>query len=193
MKKVILSFSMFLALAAASFAQSPAVTPGTPTSVKNPERKPKMQKANDKMEGQAPAQTPAPDEAKSQGNPRAEGKGNRGENFFKDMGLTPDQEAKFKVLNENQKTAMDAIMSDKSLTPEARKTKIDAGKANYEAQVKGVFNAEQFAKWTEMRANRSAKGKGDRMKDADHKGDHKGEGKMKGGKIKSKKEDAEKQ
>ena len=187
MKKVILSFSMFLALAAASFAQSPAVTPGTPTSGKLPESKAKMQKANGKMEGQTPAQaqTPAPAEAKAQGN--------RGGNFFKDMGLTPDQEAKFKVLNENQKTAMQAIMSDKSLTQEARKTKIDAGKAAYEAQVKGVFNAEQFAKWSEMRANRGAKGKGDRMKDADDKGDHKNEGKMKGGKMKGKKADAEKQ
>lgn len=179
MKKVILSFSMFLVLAATSFAQAPAsastATPSTPASVKKSEGKAKMQKANDKMEGQAPA------EAKAQSN--------RGGGFFKEMGLTPDQEAKFKVLNDNQKTAMQAVMSDKSLTPEARKTKIDAGKADYEAQVKGVFNAEQFAKWSEMRANRGAKGKGDRKEDANDKNDNK----MKVGKVKGKKAEAEKQ
>jgi hypothetical protein len=52
------------------------------------------------------------------------------------------------------------VQMDKTLSADAKKTQIDALKGTYEANVKTVLNADQYAKWS---AKRNEKG-----------GDHKG-------------------
>ncbi len=98
----------------------------------------------------------APVKAKEQGKEmkgKVEGKAPMGGN----LGLSAEQETKFKALNEAQKSAMQKLEMDKTLSADAKKTQKDALKSKYEADVKSVMNADQFAKWTAMRAKRDEK------------------------------------
>jgi periplasmic protein CpxP/Spy len=153
MKNLILAFSAMFSLATAAVAQAPAAT------------------------APAPATTKIKDHAKGQGKDMGEkgkaqgekGKGQMGGN----LGLSPDQETKFKALNESQKAAVKTVQMDKSLSAEAKKAQVDALKSKYEADVKGVMNADQYTKWLALRAKRDDK-KGEME---DHKGKMKGKGK----------------
>jgi hypothetical protein len=167
MKKVILMAAASLAFIATSFAQN-----GAPAKQKMVKNKPAME---------APAQgTPAPAQGepvqmengkgKGQGEARGKSEG-RAQNGMNALGLTPEQETKFKAINQAHKTAVKAVQMNESLATEAKKAQVAELITKYQSDVQGVLNADQFAKWTAMREKRNDKGndKGDH-KGGDHKG-----------------------
>ena len=178
MKKVILMAAASLAIFATSFAQNAATAPA---------EAPKMaKKSRVKPVGDAPAMqgTPAP-ATQTQGTPAGESRKGRGEGQgmgqggLKALGLSAEQETKFKAINEGHKAAVKTVQSDASLAADAKKAQIELLKSKYESDVQILLTTDQFAKWKEMRAKRDEKG-GDRKEGGDHKdGDHKDGGDMK--------------
>ncbi len=176
MKKVILTAVAALAFGASSFAQS--ATAPAPTTAP---AKAKMAKVKPAM--QAPAAQGVPAAIEAQGAPAAEKvKGQHGEGKPKPqagmnaLGLSPEQETQFKSVNQAHKTAVKAVQMDASLAADAKKAQIAALTSKYESDVQGVMNADQFAKWTAMRAKRSER-KADDHKGGNHKkGEHKADG-----------------
>jgi hypothetical protein len=185
MKKVILTAVAALALVATSFAQSATA----------PAPKAKMTKAKPTMDAPAAQGTPAAPTA--QGAPTAEqGKGHKGhdkgeargegqgkaQGGMNALGLSPEQETKFKAANQAHKAAVKAVQMDASLAADAKKAQVAALVTKYQSDVQGIMNADQFAKWTAMRAKRSERKDDDRKEggekeDGDHKkGGHKADG-----------------
>jgi periplasmic protein CpxP/Spy len=156
MKKLIFACSMMLTLSAASFAQ--ATAPATPATSATP-----AVPAKGKMSEKGKENSQKGKEKGEKGNaPKGMG-----------MGLTPDQETKFKAFNESHKEAVKKVQMDKALSADAKKTQIDALKGTYETNVKGVLNADQYTKWL---AKRNDKGGDHQGKMDEHKGkkeDHK--------------------
>jgi hypothetical protein len=174
MKKLIFAFSAFLALANVSSAQNataPAPAKGEATEMKD--------KKHDKHgKGEHGKGMGKHDEAKND-------QGKKGGKGLSDLGLSPEQETKFKALNEAHKAAMKKLDMDATVKGDAKKTQKDALKSKYEADVKGVMNADQYTKWLEKRNNHKdhkemgdKKGKGDKggkkggKADSMEKGDH---------------------
>jgi hypothetical protein len=163
MKKLIFACAMMLILSAASYAQAPApATSATPAAP----AKGKMNQKGKEMGEKGKENGQKGKEMGEKGNaPKGMG-----------MGLTPDQETKFKAFNESHKEAVKKIQMDKALSADAKKTQIDALKSTYEANVKTVLNADQYTKWL---AKRNDKGGDNQGKMGDHKGKKEGhEGKM---------------
>lgn len=159
MKKVILAFSAMFALTIASFAQTAAPTTAqTPAKVKGhgKEMKDHPKKGTD--------------EAKKGTGEKAKGQG-----MGANLGLSADQQAQYGAINKAHQEAVRKVQMDNTLAPEAKKTQVAALKSKYETDLKGVMNAEQYAKWSEQRAKRAENKAGEKM--GDHKGgDHKAEG-----------------
>ena len=195
MKKVILMAAASLAIFATSFAQNATTAPAeTPKMAK---------KSRVKPVGDAPAMqgtpatatqtqgTPAGEsrkgrgegEARGEGKGRGEGQG-MGQGGLKVLGLSAEQETKFKAINEGHKAAVKTVQTDASLAADAKKAQIELLKSKYESDVQTLFTTDQFAKWKEMRAKRGEKG-GDRKDGGEHRGDdhkdgdHKDGGEMK--------------
>ncbi len=151
MKKLILTAVAALALFATSFAQ----TTTAPAPMAKMGNKAKT-KATDAA---APAQEAA-DKAKEMGKGHGEGHGKnpseaRGEGKGGNMlGLSAEQETKFKAINEGHKAAMKAVQTNASMAADAKKAEMDLLKSKYESEVQSVLTTDQFAKWKEMRAKR---------------------------------------
>ena len=153
MKKLIFAFSTVLALSTFSFAQAPAAAPTKGKEMKKGKEKgAEMGQKGKEMDDKSEA---------------TKGMG---------MGLTPDQQTKFKAFNESHKEAVKKIQMDKTLSADAKKTQIDALKGTYEANVKTVLNADQYTKWLAKRNDKSGEHKGKMEDHKGKKGDH--EGKM---------------
>ncbi len=158
MKKLIFAFSTMLALTTVSFAQNsaPAATPATPAVPAKMSQKGKEKSEKGKENSQ-------------KGKEMSEkGKAQQGMG----MGLTPDQETKFKAFNESHKEAVKKIQMDKALSADAKKTQIDALKGTYEANVKTVLNADQYTKWLAKRNDRGGDHQGKMDDHKGKKGDH---------------------
>jgi periplasmic protein CpxP/Spy len=145
MKKVIVLFIAILAFAANTFAQSATQT--------------ETQKA-----------------------PKTErGKGHRGGNgkhagkmdMKKALNLSSDQSNSMKKIGNDYKGKMKALKTDETLSNEQKKAKMADIKKLHDAEVKGVLNADQYAKLTEMKKQHQGKMQGE-------KGVHKGKGKKQG-------------
>lgn len=179
MKKVILTAVAALALVATSFAQAttapapmskmgnkaktkaadataPAQQAGEQAKTKAADAAVPVQQAGEKAKemGKGHSETPS----KSNGEGRGEGKGGNM------LGLSAEQETKFKAINEGHKAAMKAVQTNASMAADAKKAEMDLLKSKYESDVQGVMNTDQFAKWKEMRAKR-----GERKEDNDRK------------------------
>ena len=168
MKNVILAFSALLAFTTASFAQN------APAAAPTPEAKTNQPKGRGKEHGKEMSE-----HGKAQGE---KGKGQMEGN----LGLSAEQEVSFKALNTSHKDAMKAVNMDKSLTADAKAAKVSELKSKYEADVKGVMNADQYAKWTASRAKRTEKAADHKEKMGEHKakmGDKKMQGKAKSDKV----------
>jgi hypothetical protein len=193
MKKVILMAAASLAFIATSFAQNAAAP-----------AKQKMVKSKPAMEAPAqgvPASVPAPtqgapaqmENGKGHGKGHGEGKGEargksegKGQNGMSALGLTPEQETQFKAINKSHKDAVKVVQMNESLAADAKKAQVAALVSKYQSDVQGVMNADQFAKWTAMRAKRSeGKGDGNRKEEDDNDGDHKNGGDHKKGNHKA--------
>jgi hypothetical protein len=174
MKQVISSFVAMFAFVAVSFAQTPAIPAATAT----PEAAPA-----------ATTTTTAPIKV-DRGTEKGKGKGQKG-SPLNDLGLTADQATAFKAANQAHQSKVQAIMADKTIAVDAKKTQIENLKSEYSANVQGILNADQFAKWSQKRTDRAEnkmEKRAERMeKHADHKAGemkHDGEHKMHEGKEK---------
>ena len=184
MKKVILTAVAALALVATSFAQSATA----------PAPKAKMVKSKPTMEAPAAQGTPAApatqgapttDQGKAKGHDKGEARGEgqgKAQGGMNALGLSPEQETQFKAVNTAHKAAVKAVQSDASLAADAKKAQVAALVTKYQSDVQGVMNADQFAKWTAMRAKRNdhkegGEKQGDHKEGGDHKkGGHKADG-----------------
>jgi periplasmic protein CpxP/Spy len=163
MKKLIFACSMMLTLSAASFAQ--ATAPATPATSATP-AVPAKGKMNQKGKEMSEKGKENGQKGKEMGE---KGKAQQGMG----MGLTPDQETQFKAFNESHKEAVKKVQMDKALSADAKKAQIDALKGTYEANVKGVLNAEQYTKWSAKRNDRGGDHKGKMEEHKGKKEDHK--------------------
>jgi hypothetical protein len=126
------------------------------------------------LNAMAIAQNDAAAKGKTQGKEmREEGRKKEGQGK-NDLGLSADQDVKYKAIRQAHQDAVKKVEMDKVLAGEAKTTQIAALKSKYEADVKGVMSSEQYTKWTEKRAKRDAKREG-KMKDSKEKDDDKGE------------------
>ncbi len=167
MKKVILMAAATFALFATSFAQNAAA----------PAPKAKMMKSKPTMDAPAQQGTPAaptqgaPAAENGRGHGRGEARGEGQKGGMNALGLSADQQTKFKATNEAHKAAVKAVQSDASLAADAKKAQIAALVSKYESNVQGILNADQFAKWTAMRAKRDERKDGERKERGNHKED----------------------
>jgi hypothetical protein len=113
------------------------------------------------------AQNDAAAKGKSQGKEMKEQARKKEDQGKNDLGLSADEDAKYKAIRKAHQDAVKKVETDKSLTGDAKATQIAALKSKYEADVKGVMSSEKYTKWTEKRAKRDAKKgeRGDKMKD----------------------------
>jgi Spy/CpxP family protein refolding chaperone len=74
------------------------------------------------------------------------------ERAAKELGLTSDQEAKWKVITEQEKPVLEAIHSDASLSKEAKRAKMLETNKSFGDQRRAVLTPEQQKKFDEMRA-----------------------------------------
>lgn len=109
----------------------------------------------------------APLAAQTESKPREGGKGGRGrgptiEMLTERLGLTADQAGKLKPVLEKQRTQMEALRNDDSLSPEDRRAKMRSIRDETDQAISAVLTAEQKKKWDEARANRGPGGPGAR-------------------------------
>jgi Spy/CpxP family protein refolding chaperone len=73
-----------------------------------------------------------------------------------DLNLTPDQVSKIQAIRQSARTQRQAIMADRSLTPDVRRTRMfDIAKSTH-AQIMAVLTPAQQAKLKELRSQRKA-------------------------------------
>jgi hypothetical protein len=185
MKKVILTAFAALALVATSFAQAPTAAPAPMAKMGNKAKTKatdaaapaqqaaekageKAQQAGDKAEKAAEkAQEMGKGNGKGPDEARGRGEG-RGGNM---LGLSAEQETKFRAINEAHKAAMNKVQSDASMAADAKKAEMELLKSKYESDVQQVLTTDQFAKWKEMRAKRGERREGGDRKEGGRKPD----------------------
>ncbi len=145
MKKVIVLFVAILAFAANSFAQSAT-----------------------QIETQNEAKT-----ERVKGHRGGNGKHAGAMDMKKELNLSSDQSNSMKKIGNDYKGKMKALKTDETLSKEQKKSKMAEMKKSHDAEVKGVLNADQYAKLTEMKKQHSGKMQG-------KKGEHKGKSKKQG-------------
>ena len=80
------------------------------------------------------------------------------EHAVKELGLTADQEAKWKEIRRREKTAMEAIRSDSTLSREGKRAKAMEANKTFADQRRAVLNADQQKKFDDMRAKMRERG-----------------------------------
>ena len=88
------------------------------------------------------------------------GRGKAHSQMAKDLNLSADQKVKLKEIKGSFKGKMQAIKTDQALTKEQKKTQVKDLFAAHEAEVKAVLSADQYAKWSEAKAQRKTHVKG---------------------------------
>jgi Spy/CpxP family protein refolding chaperone len=88
-------------------------------------------------------------------NPPAAGGGAkmRGPNvdyLAKQLGLTDEEKVKFSAAIDEQRQKLKSIMSDKSLSPEDRRSQALQLHQDLNTELKGILTAEEFAKWEKL-------------------------------------------
>jgi hypothetical protein len=73
------------------------------------------------------------------------------------LGLSAEQETRFRVLNNAHAVAIGAVRMDNALTADAKTAKMEALKVKYKADVKSLMNAEQYEKWLALHAKIDAR------------------------------------
>ncbi|HKB56397.1 MAG TPA: hypothetical protein VKC51_02310 [Lacunisphaera sp.] len=80
------------------------------------------------------------------------------EHAVKELGLTADQEAKWKEIRQREKTALDAIRSDSTLSRDDRRAKARETNKTFANQRRAVLNADQQKKFDDKRAKMRERG-----------------------------------
>jgi Spy/CpxP family protein refolding chaperone len=85
--------------------------------------------------------------------PRHEGRGPGAmmERAAKELNLTPDQDAKWKEINKQERAALEPLRDDASLSREDRRAKAMEINKGFAAQRRALLNPEQQAKFDELR------------------------------------------
>lgn len=163
MKKVILGICTMFALATATFAQN-APAEAAPAQGKAHGKEMKTKGKEKSEQGKAHGK-----EMSEQGKAKGKEMGEQGKahgeqgQMGANLGLSTDQQAKYGAVNKAHQDAVRKVQMDKTLTPEAKKAQVDALKSKYDADVKGVMNADQYAKWSANRAKRAENKAGEKM------------------------------
>lgn len=76
------------------------------------------------------------------------------EHAAKELGLTADQEAKWKAINQQEKTALKALREDTSVAKEDKRAKAHEINKGFASQRRAILTAEQAKKFDEMRDKR---------------------------------------
>ena len=111
----------------------------------------------------APATPPAdkPEHRKGEHGGPGGGPGAMMERAAKELNLTADQQAKWKAIGAQEKTALEALRSDDSVAKADKRPKMMELNKTYADQRRAVLTADQAKKFDEMRAKmreRGAKG-----------------------------------
>ncbi|SDS03355.1 hypothetical protein [Opitutus sp. GAS368] len=96
---------------------------------------------------------------------REHGPGAMMERAAKELGLNADQEAKWKDIGQQEKTALDALRGDKSVAKEDKRAKRREINKSFADQRRAVLTPDQATKFDEMRAKmreHGPRGGGDR-------------------------------
>ncbi len=80
------------------------------------------------------------------------------ERAAKELGLTADQEAKWKEIGQREKTAMEAIRNDSTIAREGKRAKAMETNKTFAGQRRAVLNADQQKKFDDMRAKMRERG-----------------------------------
>lgn len=75
----------------------------------------------------------------------------------KALNLTPDQVSRIQAIHQSMRAQVQAILADKSLTPEARRDKLTELRKSTHEQVTAVLTPDQQAKFKQFAAERKAK------------------------------------
>ena len=125
MKRVIVLFALIAAFSATSFAQ---------TDAQAAPNKPKMEKH------------------------KGGGKGGKhagaGMDMKKQLNLTAEQETKMKTIGGTYRGKMKAIKSDNTLNKDQKKAQFAELQKAHDAEIKGVLNGDQYAKFTDLKKQR---------------------------------------
>ena len=70
------------------------------------------------------------------------------------LNLTSDQQAKVQEALQSQRSQMEGMRHDTSLSPQDRHAKMMETRKSTDAQIRGVLDSNQQKKWDEMRARR---------------------------------------
>ncbi len=89
---------------------------------------------------------------------RERGPGAMMEKAVKELGLTADQEAKWKAIGEQEKAALEALRADTSVAKEDKRAKMREINKSFADQRRAVLTADQAAKFDEMRAKMRERG-----------------------------------
>ena len=76
-----------------------------------------------------------------------------GEHMAKELGLSADQQVKWKALGEEQRTAGEALRADASLSKEQRREKMGQLWKDFEAKRMAILTPEQQKKAEEIKAS----------------------------------------
>jgi protein CpxP len=68
----------------------------------------------------------------------------------KQLDLTNDQKTKFSAALDEQRQKLKALMSDKSLSQEDRRSQVKQLREGLNTELKGILTGEQFAKWEKI-------------------------------------------
>jgi Spy/CpxP family protein refolding chaperone len=104
------------------------------------------------------AEEPAAPPSDKPDRPEHRGPGAMMERAAKELGLTADQEAKWKEIGQREKTALGAIRSDSTLSREDRRAKAMETNKTFADQRRAVLNADQQKKFDDMRAKMRERG-----------------------------------
>jgi Spy/CpxP family protein refolding chaperone len=80
------------------------------------------------------------------------------ERAAQELGLTAEQEAKWKEIGQQERTAMQALRADTSLSQEDRRAKAMESNKTFAGQRRAVLTAEQQQKFDDLRAKMRERG-----------------------------------
>lgn len=80
------------------------------------------------------------------------GPGHRIDRLSKDLNLTSDQQTKLKSILENQKTQLDSLRDDSSLTEEQRRAKFDEIRKVTQSDINNILTDEQKTKFADIQS-----------------------------------------
>ncbi len=104
-----------------------------------------------------PADAPADRAGRGEGGPGRRG-GAMMERAAKELGLTADQEARWKEIGQRERAAREAIRNDPALSKEDKKAKAMETNKGFGEQRRAVLTAEQQTRFDEMRVKMRERG-----------------------------------